>query len=54
MNVKELKERMQLLEDMGFGDSEVLAYDPEIEECAPVTGMIYGKGMPVELFTDEQ
>ena len=53
MTVKELKERMQLLEDQGCGNLDVLTWDPDMENWEPVTSMTYGKELPVKLYTGE-
>ena len=53
MTVTELKERMQMMEEQGCGDCPVETWDPDCEEWATITCMIYGKGSPVRLYTDE-
>lgn len=54
MTVTELKERMQLIEDQGCGDSRVEIWDPDYEEWATVTVLTYkNKGSPVRLYSDE-
>jgi hypothetical protein len=53
MTVTELKERMQLLEDQGCGDSRVETWDPNSEGWETITSMVYAKGCPVKLYTDE-
>jgi hypothetical protein len=53
MTVTELKEHMQLLEDQGCGDSRVETWDLNSEGWETITSMVYAKGCPVKLYTDE-
>lgn len=53
MKVTELISRLKAIESYGYGDSEVLIWDPDSEDWEPITCLTYGDFMPVMLYSDE-
>ncbi len=54
MTVTEFLNRLQRLQEVGFGENQVTTYDPDTEQYEPVTGFTYGgTDEQVMLYTDE-
>lgn len=53
MTVDELIDRLSICSQFGHGKQQVKIYDPNSEQAEEVTGVKYGNGKVVELYSDE-
>ena len=50
--VNELLEKLKDLSKQGMGESTVLVFDPNTMDWEILTGLMYGEGEPVKLYSE--